>query len=83
MIYHVGMIDFLQKWTTQKKFENFVRSRLTDELEISCVNPLLFEKRFITFIRKEVLNKHRSDSMKLYSQQNLFDHKNFMNFNRK
>ena len=67
MIYHFGIIDFLQKWTTQKKIENFVRSRLMDETQISCVNPLLFETRFLAFIRKEVLNKHRSDSMKLYS----------------
>ena len=83
MIYHVGIIDFLQRWTPQKKMENFLRSRLTDQMQISCVNPELFQQRFLNFIRKEVLNKHRSDSMKLYSQQNLFDHKNFMNFNRK
>lgn len=67
MIYHFGIIDFLQKWTTQKKVENFGRSIMIDETKISCVNPTLFEKRFLDFIRKEVLNKHRSDSVKLYS----------------
>jgi hypothetical protein len=53
---------------------------MREEMEISCINPSLYEKRFISFIRKEFLNRHRSNSTKLFSEVNLFDHKNYMHF---
>ena len=65
MIYHVGIIDFLQRWTPWKKMENFLKSRLTDQMQISYINPELYKQRFLTFIRREVLNKHRSNSTNL------------------
>ena len=54
MIYHLGIIDFLQQWTVQKKLEAFARSRILmrDPWLSSCIRPSLYQLRFLRFIRK-------------------------------
>ena len=69
MIYHVGIIDFLTPWTPRKKVENFTKSKMVmkNQAKISCVNPDLFQRRFVEFIKREMLYKHRETSRKLPS----------------
>jgi hypothetical protein len=44
MIYHLGIIDFLQQWTFTKKLEAFARSKLLmrDPWLNSCIRPSMY-----------------------------------------
>ena len=49
----MGVIDFLQPWTTQKVLENQLKSALGyDKSAISCVHPKEYAERFLKFMDK-------------------------------
>lgn len=86
MIYHMGIIDFLQSWTLAKKAENYykVNMKFQKQIRVSCASPGVYRNRFLNFITSEMLNKHKRDSRKMNQQQfqqdfsNLFDYGYFM-----
>jgi len=52
-VYYMGVIDFLQPWTTQKVLENQLKSALGyDKSAISCVDPKEYAERFLKFMDK-------------------------------
>ena len=54
-IYYLGVIDFLQPWTTRKVLERELKSLLGyDTNAISCVDPKFYASRFLTFIDAHV-----------------------------
>lgn len=55
--YHIGVIDYLQKWDTQKKMEaSLKRLKYGRKGEgISAVNPARYKARFLEFARSSVL----------------------------
>lgn len=50
LIYHVGIIDFLQRYTFRKMLETFFKGLFNDASKISCVAPALYAKRLFSFI---------------------------------
>lgn len=56
-IYHLAIIDYLQDYNIDKQMENKFKSILNRETEnlISAVKPEPYQKRFIEFMRKEVI----------------------------
>ncbi|TMW55381.1 hypothetical protein Poli38472_013272 [Pythium oligandrum] len=46
--YHIGIIDILQQWNTQKKLERFwkVRFQQCDPQGLSAIDPVRYQKRF-------------------------------------
>ena len=66
MIYHIGIIDFLQSWSISKKMENYYKTKFkfTDQNYVSCASPGIYKYRFLNFIKNEMLNKHKMDSRK-------------------
>ena len=58
--YHVGIIDFLQRYDFGKKVENTVRTAKMSPKKavlISCVEPKKYSKRFFNFCDKHVLGE--------------------------
>lgn len=65
-IYHVSIIDYLQKYNLQKKLERLAKesvrkmtcqncSKQSDSNnDLSVVNPAKYRKRFLKFCRREV-----------------------------
>jgi hypothetical protein len=54
-IYYMGVIDFLQPWTTQKVLENHLKGILGyNRSAISCVNPKEYAERFLNFLDKVI-----------------------------
>jgi len=54
-IYYMGIIDFLQPWTTQKVLENQLKGVLGyDKSAISCVDPKEYAERFLDFMDKVI-----------------------------
>ena len=50
-IYYLGVIDFLQPWTTKKLLEREMKGMLGyDTKAISCVAPRFYASRFINFL---------------------------------
>lgn len=56
--YHIGVIDYLQKWDGSKIRENWWKTRimLKDRTLLSAVEPNLYQKRWIEFMRKIIVN---------------------------
>ena len=50
LIYHIGIIDFLQRYTFRKVLETFIKGWFNDARQISCVAPALYAKRMFAFI---------------------------------
>jgi len=48
-IYHIGIIDMLQKWDSHKKSERFLKVyfRCKNKAGISCVEPSFYRRRFL------------------------------------
>jgi hypothetical protein len=65
MIYHMGIIDFLQDYNFFKKCETFLKTNiyLHNEMEISCVSPDKYRKRFVEFMKKKVLGTHKVEGL--------------------
>ncbi len=54
-IYYMGIIDFLQPWTTQKVLENQLKGALGyNKSAISCVDPKEYAERFLKFMDKVI-----------------------------
>ena len=62
--YHIGIIDFLQKWNFDKKLERAFKSLKGNPDDISAMEPTGYQKRFCKFLQKKVFKKTSS-----YSQQ--------------
>ena len=58
LIYHVGLIDYLQKYTFSKKVERYVKIKTTSAMpnEISSIDPDMYFHRFNKFMRKVVFD---------------------------
>lgn len=54
-IYHVGVIDYLQDFNFDKKFENKAKSIISDGKLISAVPPKNYCERFYNFMKDEVI----------------------------
>lgn len=50
LVYHIGIIDFLQRYTLRKVLETFFKGLLHDARKISCVAPALYARRLFAFI---------------------------------
>ncbi|KAL5032172.1 hypothetical protein BDV3_000763 [Batrachochytrium dendrobatidis] len=53
-IYYIGIIDIFTKYSATKKVEHFFKSFGNDSTKISAVNPMLYGKRFIEFMRNAI-----------------------------
>jgi Phosphatidylinositol-4-phosphate 5-kinase len=54
-VYYMGIIDFLQPWTTQKVLENQLKGVLGyNRSAISCVHPEEYAERFLNFMDKVI-----------------------------
>jgi hypothetical protein len=54
-IYYIGLIDFLQPWSTQKILEKEFKGMMGyDKKAISCANPRDYAKRFLEFIDEHI-----------------------------
>lgn len=50
-VFYLGLIDFLQPWTTRKLFERELKGLVGyNKHLISCVNPQLYASRFLEFV---------------------------------
>ena len=67
LIYHLGLIDFLQHFSLPKKAEHYLKAEILmrTRAKISCVPPDFYQERFIDFIQRKVLDPHKSDSLKI------------------
>jgi hypothetical protein len=54
VIYFLGIIDFLQHYNTNKKFETIAKSVVNNSREISSVKPRFYAERLVQFITKFV-----------------------------
>jgi len=50
LVYHLGIIDFLQKYSFRKLLETWIKAFLHDVGKISCVAPALYARRMYNFI---------------------------------
>merc|ERR1712176_568353 len=50
LIYFMGVIDFLQHYNANKRFENIAKSVVNDSKEISSVKPNFYAARLVRFI---------------------------------
>ena len=56
--YHLGIIDFLQKWDLSKKMERAYKAIKGDANNISAIEPIRYNCRFNAFLRKYVFKKN-------------------------
>ena len=55
-VYHLGLIDYLQKYNFAKKFEHFVKTKVLLKGEgISASPPGTYAKRFMRSMRDRVI----------------------------
>jgi Phosphatidylinositol-4-phosphate 5-Kinase len=50
-VYYIGIIDILQRYNSRKRMETSLKRLLYEESAISCVEPQLYERRFVDFFR--------------------------------
>lgn len=58
--YHIGLIDYLQTYTTKKHFEHLAKTRFGAHPMsnlISCTNAPKYEARFSNFMRFQVFKR--------------------------
>ena len=54
-LYYLGVIDFLQPWTTQKVLEKEIKGLIGyEKAEISCAHPEDYAERFLDFMDKHI-----------------------------
>ena len=58
IIYHVGIIDYLQFWSSRKRCENYLKTEVLMQKEehISCISPHKYQFRFMNFIGKHIVS---------------------------
>jgi 1-phosphatidylinositol-4-phosphate 5-kinase len=80
LIYHVGLIDFLQHYTLPKRAEHYLKAEVLMRTmeKISCVPPAFYQERFMNFIQRKVLDPHKSDSLRVQKCAKVLDYKEFM-----
>mmetsp|Transcript_29398 Transcript_29398/g.70690 ORF Transcript_29398/g.70690 Transcript_29398/m.70690 type:complete len:473 (-) Transcript_29398:407-1825(-) len=54
LIYFMGIIDFLQHYNANKRFETIAKSVVNDSKEISSVKPSFYARRLVKFVAKFV-----------------------------
>ena len=49
MIYHIGLIDYLQEWNNTKKIEQFLKTKFrgANKEKLSAVEPVFYRQRFL------------------------------------
>lgn len=57
-IYHVSIIDYLQDWNYNKKYERFFKTVLLrkDPATLSAIEPEQYALRFLHFVQMNVLD---------------------------
>ena len=57
-IYHIGLIDYLQRWDTNKKMERLVKTKLLNKNGqwLSAIEPKEYQRRFIEFMQNVLEN---------------------------
>ena len=57
MIYHIGIIDYLQEWNFNKKIEHSFKTKIrrSSRKLISAVEPVFYKQRFLDSM-KVILN---------------------------
>lgn len=68
-VYHLGIIDYLQKWNLRKKIERLVKSCVAKDrfYSLAAAPPRLYGNRFFQFIKKHVLNaEYKRDDFSKY-----------------
>ena len=58
--YHLGIIDYLQEYTSKKHFEHLVKTRFGSHPQshlISCTSAPKYESRFTNFMKFQVFKK--------------------------
>jgi len=60
--YHMGIIDYLQKWNFSKKLEHCFKTTIHRGIKdkLSAIPPQPYQKRFISFLRDNVIRKLHS-----------------------
>lgn len=54
-IYYIGVIDFLQPWTTQKVLEKELKGLMGyEKMAISCAHPKDYAERFLEYMDKHI-----------------------------
>ena len=55
-VYHIAIIDYLQEWNFDKKFERFAKTILLgkDKKTLSAIEPEAYATRFQSFMEKNV-----------------------------
>ena len=53
-VYHIGLIDYLQKWDSNKKLERLVKTRFLnkDGRWLSAIEPREYQRRFVDQMKK-------------------------------
>lgn len=56
-IYHIAIIDYLQHWNTEKQIESAYKVVIKNQNEylVSAVNPDIYGKRFVKFMKTKVI----------------------------
>lgn len=53
--YHIGIIDYIQKWDLQKKGEKWWKN-LIGKVEVSAEEPNRYQSRFMIFVDEITMN---------------------------
>lgn len=56
-VYHIAIIDYLQKWNFSKKFERFTKTILLgkDAPTLSAIEPDAYAARFKSFVEMNII----------------------------
>ncbi len=54
VVYHMGLIDYLQEWNVGKKLERATKiiGLRRDPKGLSCIEPITYQNRFMAFLKK-------------------------------
>ena len=64
-LYHIGLIDYLQDFNVDKKFENFLKYHVKQDGDgISAMPPGFYAERFLRFMRDHVIIDQKSSTEK-------------------
>lgn len=76
-IYHIAIIDYLQEFNWDKKSEHFAKSIFRGRgAEISAVPPVRYMKRYVEFMRNEVIISANRDESTTFRNDSITDDKN-------
>ena len=64
-IYHISIIDYLQKWNATKRQESFAKKWFLgkDPKKISATEPNFYAKRFLSFAKRNILIQRKAEEM--------------------